>query len=97
MPRQFCFPTRRQANRNQKYTYGTRGTPTTDALAAAIDDLEGSAGTIIVPSGLAAVTTPLFAFLSAGDHLLITNSRLLPDPALRRHHSGQARRRRSVL
>ncbi len=28
----------------QKYTYGTRGTPTSDALATAIDELEGSAG-----------------------------------------------------
>src|SRR5690606_1356975 len=28
-------------NGSQKYTYGTRGTPTTDALAAAIDELEG--------------------------------------------------------
>ena len=37
------------ATRNQKYTYGTRGTPTTDALALAIDELEGSAGTVIVP------------------------------------------------
>src|SRR5690606_23288314 len=51
------------ANRNQKYSYGTRGTPTTDALATAIDALEGSAGTIIVPSGLAAVTVPLLGFL----------------------------------
>ena len=62
------------AARAQKYTYGTRGTPTTDALAAAIDALEGSAGTIIVPSGLAAVTIPLLAFLSAGDHVLIVDS-----------------------
>jgi len=62
------------AGRAQKYTYGTRGTPTTDALAAAIDSLEGSAGTIIVPSGLAAVTVPLLAFLSAGDHALIVDS-----------------------
>ena len=53
-------------NRAQKYTYGTRGTPTTDALCAAIDELEGSAGTILVPSGLAAVTVPFLAFLSAG-------------------------------
>lgn len=58
----------------QKYTYGTRGTPTTDALASAIDELEGSAGTVIVPSGLAAVTLPLLAFASAGDHVLITDS-----------------------
>jgi cystathionine beta-lyase len=62
------------ATRNQKYTYGTRGTPTTDALATALDELEGSAGTILVPSGLAAVTIPLLAFLSAGDHVLIVDS-----------------------
>ncbi|HRP80251.1 MAG TPA: PLP-dependent transferase, partial [Aquamicrobium sp.] len=33
------------AGRAQKYTYGTHGTPTTDALTAALDALEGSAGT----------------------------------------------------
>jgi cysteine-S-conjugate beta-lyase len=66
------------AARAQKYTYGTRGTPTSDALASAIDDLEGSAGTIIVPSGLAAVTIPLLAFLSAGDHVLIVDSVYAP-------------------
>lgn len=66
------------AGRSQKYTYGTRGTPTTDALCAAIDALEGSAGTILVPSGLAAVTIPLLAFLSAGDHVLIVDSVYAP-------------------
>ncbi|OLP55488.1 cystathionine beta-lyase [Rhizobium rhizosphaerae] len=60
--------------RAQKYTYGTRGTPTTDALCEAIDALEGSAGTIVVPSGLAAVTVPFLALLSAGDHALIVDS-----------------------
>ncbi|MFT3688337.1 cystathionine beta-lyase [Paenirhodobacter sp.] len=59
---------------NQKYTYGTHGTPTTDALCEAIDRLEGAAGTVLVPSGLAAVTLPLLTFLSAGDHVLITDS-----------------------
>lgn len=62
------------ASRSQKYTYGTRGTPTSDALALAIDELEGSAGTIVVPSGLAAVTVPLLAFAEAGSHVLITDS-----------------------
>ena len=62
------------AGRAQKYTYGTHGTPTSDALAEAVNALEGSAGTILVPSGLAAVTTPLLAFLSAGDHVLIVDS-----------------------
>lgn len=69
------FPdARTMAARDQKYTYGTRGTPTSDALAQAINELEGSAGTIIVPSGLAAVTVPLLGFLSAGDHVLIVDS-----------------------
>ena len=58
------------AARTQKYTYGTHGTTTTDALCAAIDELEGSAATILLPSGLAAVTVPLLAFLEAGDHAL---------------------------
>jgi len=66
------------ASRAQKYTYGTRGTPTTDALAAAIDEIEGSAGTVIVPSGLMAVIVPLLSFLSAGDHLLIVDSVYYP-------------------
>ncbi len=75
--------------RAQKYSYGTRGTPTTDALCTAIDELEGSAGTILVPSGLAAVTIPLLAFLSAGDHMLVTDSvygptRIFADTMLKR-------------
>ncbi|MBX3581565.1 MAG: cystathionine beta-lyase [Rhizobiaceae bacterium] len=64
--------------RSQKYTYGTHGTPTTDALAAAINEMEGAAGTVIVPSGLMAVALPLMAFLSAGDHVLIVDSVYFP-------------------
>ncbi|MBT9370247.1 cystathionine beta-lyase [Rhizobium sp. CSW-27] len=60
--------------RGQKYTYGTRGTPTTDALCDALNELEGAAGTILVPSGLAAITVPFLAYLSAGDHALIVDS-----------------------
>ncbi|WP_425482832.1 cystathionine beta-lyase [Aureimonas leprariae] len=59
--------------RSQRYTYGLSGTPTTEALEAALSELEGAAGTILVPSGLAAVTVPLLAFLSAGDHLLMVD------------------------
>jgi len=62
------------ATRNQKYTYGTRGTPTSDALAQAIDELEGSAGTVIVPSGLAALTVALLSVVESGDHILIVDS-----------------------
>ncbi len=66
------------ASRNQKYTYGTHGTTTTDALCNAIDALEGSAATILLPSGLAAVTVALLAFLKAGDHVLIVDSVYFP-------------------
>ncbi|EJM98719.1 cystathionine beta-lyase [Phyllobacterium sp. YR531] len=62
------------ATGKQPYTYATHGTPTTDALCRAIDELEGSAGTLLVPSGLLAVTVPLLAFLSPGDHLLMVDS-----------------------
>lgn len=62
------------ATEKQTYTYGTHGTPTTDALCHAIDRLEGSARTVLVPSGLAAVTVTLFGVLQAGDHLLIVDT-----------------------
>lgn len=65
-------------SRNQPYTYGTYGTPTTDALNTAMDALEGSAGTVAVPSGLAAITLPFMAALSAGDHLLVVDSVYTP-------------------
>ncbi|RWX75624.1 cystathionine beta-lyase [Neorhizobium lilium] len=64
--------------RGQKYTYGTRGTPTTDALCDAFNELEGAAGTILVPSGLAAISIPFLAYLSAGDHALIVDSVYTP-------------------
>ena len=60
--------------RNQKYTYGTRGTPTTAALCEALNELEGSAGTVLVPSGLTAVALPMLAFLNSGDHCLVLDS-----------------------
>ena len=49
-------------SRRQRYTYGTVATPTTEALASAVTALEGAAGTILAPSGLAAVTVPLLGF-----------------------------------
>ena len=64
--------------RDQKYVYGLHGTPTSDALTDAVNALEGSAGTILVPSGLAAVTVPLLAFLKPGDHALVVDSVYFP-------------------
>jgi len=53
------------------YRYGLQGTATHWALADALTELEpGAAGSILYPSGLAAVTAPLMALLSPGDELL---------------------------
>jgi len=61
-------------SRAMRFTYGTRGTPTTEALSSAWSDLAGAAGTVLVPSGLAAIVVALMAALGAGDHLLMTDS-----------------------
>ena len=58
------------------YNYGRRGTPTSEALEQALQELEGPAcaGVKVAPSGLAAISTALLAVLNAGDHLLVTDS-----------------------
>ncbi|HRE60989.1 MAG TPA: cystathionine beta-lyase [Micropepsaceae bacterium] len=61
-------------SKGQRYTYGRRGTPTTDAFAEAMTALEGGAGTVLLPSGLAAVTTAILALTASGDHILLTES-----------------------
>jgi cysteine-S-conjugate beta-lyase len=60
--------------RRGRYSYGTKGTPTTDALEQAWTGIAGAAGTVLAPSGLAAVTVALLSCLKAGDHLLMTDS-----------------------
>jgi cysteine-S-conjugate beta-lyase len=60
--------------RRGRYTYGTRGTPTTEALETAWTTTTGAAGTVLAPSGLAAVALALMSCLKAGDHLLATDS-----------------------
>ncbi len=60
--------------RKARFTYGTMGNPTIEALETAINDIENGAGCVVVPSGLLACTLPLLAVLSAGDHVLITDS-----------------------
>ena len=54
--------------------YGRRGTPTIYALEDALLELEGGDGCVISPSGLAACGLALLSQLSAGDHLLMTDS-----------------------
>jgi cysteine-S-conjugate beta-lyase len=65
-------------SRSQEYLYGRRGTPTSRALEEAISIAEGGDFTRLAPSGLAAVSTALFAFLGSGDHLLMSDGVYLP-------------------
>jgi cystathionine beta-lyase len=60
--------------RSQPYAYGRRGSPTVTALQDAINRLEGGAGTVLAPSGYAAVTLALMSVAGSGDHVLVTDN-----------------------
>src|SRR5262245_46096437 len=60
--------------RDQRYTYGRRGTPTSEALETAIAPIHGGAGTWLAPSGAAAIATALLTFTKAGDHVLVADA-----------------------
>jgi cysteine-S-conjugate beta-lyase len=73
------FPTVKALHeRDQPYTYGRKGTPTSRAAETAIAALEGGHDCKISSSGLAAVTTTLLAFLKTGEHLLIPDTVYYP-------------------
>ena len=59
-----------------RYQYGRRGTPTSEALETALQDIEGPhcAGVALLPSGLSAISTALIAVLKVGEHVLVTDS-----------------------
>ncbi|WP_454814192.1 cystathionine beta-lyase [Labrys neptuniae] len=65
-------------NHTPRYSYGRRGNPTNDSLEEALKTLDGSAGVVLCPSGLAAVSTALLSCLSAGDHLLMVDTTYQP-------------------
>jgi cysteine-S-conjugate beta-lyase len=69
--------------RRARYQYGRRGTPTTEALELAVQELEGPhcAGVTLLPSGLAAISAALLSVVRAGDHLLVTDSAYGPTRA----------------
>ena len=62
------------ATRFDVVRYGQLGTPTTFALEQAVAAIEGGYRSMLLPSGLAAVTTALHALLQTGDHLLMVDS-----------------------
>lgn len=62
----------------KKLFYGRKGTPTQWSLEEALTELEGGEGTMLYPSGIAAITGAILACVRAGDHILITDSAYEP-------------------
>jgi cystathionine beta-lyase len=60
--------------RKARFIYGTKGTPTTEALENAWSEIAGAAGTVLTPSGLSAITVAILSVVKAGDHILVTDS-----------------------
>jgi cystathionine beta-lyase len=67
------------------YTYGLHGTPTTFTLEERVATLEGGTHTLLVPSGLAAITLTDLALLKSGDEVLIPDNAYNPGKELARH------------
>ncbi len=59
---------------DQAPNYGVMGNATHHALEDVVAEIEGGTRCQVVSSGLAAVTTPLLAYLKSGDHLLMPDS-----------------------
>jgi len=64
------------------YTYGLHGTPTVLELAARIAELEGAHATVIVPSGLNAISLVYLALCRAGSHVLVPENAYGPNREL---------------
>jgi cystathionine beta-lyase len=60
---------------HERLFYGRKGTPTAWSLADALTELEpGAEGTMLFPSGVAAISCALMAVLKPGDRLLMVDS-----------------------
>ena len=66
------------------YTYGLHGTPTSMTLEERIATLEGGRHTLLVPSGLAAITLVDASLLASGDEVLIPDNAYGPGKELAR-------------
>ena len=66
-------------NEDGQFYYGRRGAPTQWALAEALTELEpGAEGTVLYPSGVAAIAGALLTVLKSGDVLLVTDNAYEP-------------------
>lgn len=72
-------------NEDGHFYYGRRGSPTQWALADALTGLEpGAAGTVLYPSGVAAIAGALLTVLRPGDVLLMTDNAYEPSRSMAR-------------
>ena len=60
--------------RDSPYSYGRMGTPTERALENALAQLDSAYGAVVLESGLAAVSTAIMSSVSAGEHILVTDT-----------------------
>lgn len=68
---------------HEKLFYGRKGTPTAWALAQALTEMEpGAAGTMLYPSGVAAIAGALLSVVRPGDQILMVDSAYDPTRAL---------------
>ncbi|WP_336962260.1 cystathionine beta-lyase [Sphingobium aquiterrae] len=69
-------------NTHERLFYGRKGTPTAWSLADALTSLEpGAEGTMLFPSGVAAIACALMAVLRPGDRLLMVDAAYDPTRA----------------
>lgn len=72
-----------RSNQDGTFFYGRRGAPTQWALSEALTALEPEAfGTVLYPSGVAAIAGALLAVLKPGDVLLVTDNAYEPTRAM---------------
>ncbi len=75
-----------RTNEDGHFYYGRRGAPTQWALCDALTTLEpGAAGTVLYPSGVAAIAGALLSVLETGDVLLMTDNVYEPSRAMARN------------
>lgn len=68
---------KKQATINRKkhtLFYGRRGTQTHFAFQEAMTELEEGAGCVLYPSGAAAITNAILAFINADEHILVSGA-----------------------
>jgi cystathionine beta-lyase len=85
LPRHGRAAAGRRRNEDGRFYYGRRGAPTQWALCEALTELEpGAAGTVLYPSGVAAIAGALLTVLRPGDVLMLTDNAYEPSRAMAR-------------